>query len=174
MSKESGLPQTVKQRNDLRQILHPPASDLRSYLIETDSPFSQLSTLAGDDIFVKDIQPARRAAIFSENERRARRTASAIPARVIARSYSAMISSHAVPAATISKTWSTMIRVPTKVGAPWQISGSATICCPSLTRFILRSLMLPILIYRGGVPVTTHLNTGKLGWISPTPCYDSV
>ena len=64
MNKESGPPRTVKQRNDLRQILHPPASDLRSYLIETDSPFSQLSTLAGDDIFVKDIQPARRAAIF--------------------------------------------------------------------------------------------------------------
>ena len=40
MSKESGPPQTVKQRNDLRQILHPRASDPRSYVIETDSPFS--------------------------------------------------------------------------------------------------------------------------------------
>ena len=96
----------------------PLASGFFANLHETDSPLSQQQALAGDDVFVENNQPARRTEFFSENERPASRTASAMAARLIARSYSAMISSHGVSAATISKTWSTMMRVPTKVGAP--------------------------------------------------------
>src|SRR5207247_21217 len=106
-------------------------------MTETGSPLLQLGALAGNDIFVEYIQPARRSAFFSENDRPASRTASAIAARLIAPSYSAMISSQGVAAATNSKIWSTMIRVPMKVGVPWQIRGSETTYSPRVTRVLL-------------------------------------
>jgi len=39
--------------------------------------------------------------------------------------------SHDLPSATSSKTCHTMIRVPLKVGLPWQMRGSATMYSPS-------------------------------------------
>src|SRR3989304_6376835 len=99
-------------------------------------PRTQLGTLAGNDIFIKDVQPARRTVFFSEKDRLATRTASVIASRLIAPSYSEMISSHVVPSATMSITCLTMIRVPLKVGLPWQISGSVTMYSPSFRRFI--------------------------------------
>jgi hypothetical protein len=94
----------VEQWQDIIMVFHPLPANFCSDLTEPDSPFFQLSALTGDDIFVEDIQPARRAAFCSERERPASRTASAIAALLIAPPYSVMISSHGVPSATISKT----------------------------------------------------------------------
>jgi len=127
------LPQTIAET---MERLKPEAAYFFTDAPAMNPPRTQLGTLAGNDIFIKDVQPARRIVLFCESDRPASRTASAIASRLIAPSYSAMICSHAMPSATISRTGSTMMRVPLKVGLPWQISGSVTTYSPSFRRFI--------------------------------------
>jgi hypothetical protein len=70
----------------------------------------------------------------SRNVRRANRTVSAIAARLTRPPRAATISSDDSPRARASSTCHTMMRVPLKVGFPWQISGSATMCALSSIR----------------------------------------
>jgi hypothetical protein len=55
--------------------------------------------------------------------------------------------SHVRPAATSSRTCQTMMRVPLKVGLPWQIAGSATIYWPSSIRLDCFVTRWPLLLF---------------------------
>lgn len=84
VGEKCSVTQAVEQGNDFGSVLHSPASDIRPEVLKVNPPRAQQGTLAGNDIFVKDVQPARRMAFFSEKDWPASRTASAIASRLIA------------------------------------------------------------------------------------------
>jgi len=84
MSEECSATQAVEQGNHLGSVLHSPASDIRAYVVKVNPPGAQGGTLAENNIFIKNVQPARRMVFFSERDRPASRTASAIASRLIA------------------------------------------------------------------------------------------
>ena len=75
MSEECGATLMVQQGNDIRSILHSPASDISAQVVEVNPPRAQQRTLARDYVFIEDVQPARRMVFFSEKDRPASRTA---------------------------------------------------------------------------------------------------
>jgi hypothetical protein len=123
----------VKQWNDLF-VFHATAADLVTDLMNANTPASQKVPLAVWDIFIEHNHEAGVSEANSEacvtSASRAKRTDSAIACLEIAPRHSSTMASQAMPLATCSRMSDTRIRVPRKVGSPWQISGSATMYLP--------------------------------------------
>src|SRR5687767_10497032 len=120
----------MQQGEDLL-VFHPLSAHVISHVSHGNAPMSQALALTVNDIFVQNVHaavgPTTYSAACSSKACRAKRTASAIASWVILPRHSSIIVSHARPAATWSSTSATRMRVPRKVGFPWQMSGSATI-----------------------------------------------
>ncbi len=138
-----------------------------SDLAKRDAPLLESWSLIVGKVFVEHVHAAANSESFLGRRRPvppcnscqaspASRTASATAARGIFPLQRVLqIKSQERPAAASSKTCQTMMRVPLKVGLPWQISGSATMNRPISTRdlptlaaifllvFMHRSLRLP-------------------------------
>ena len=123
----------MKQWNNLF-VFHAAATDLVTDLVDANTPAPQEVPLAIWDVFIENNHGADISDLSSEacvtRASRARRTASAIACLEITPRHSSTMVSQAMPLATCSRTSETRIRVPRKVGSPWQISGSHTIYLP--------------------------------------------
>lgn len=138
--KEGDMLDTMEDRNDLG-ILNARMFEIYNQAPKLNAPFAQLITLILSDVFIQQIHAARRKSsrrrkrpCASRSERRAIWTHSAMPTREIRPPQAFTISSGVMPCASSSRICQTIIRVPFKVGLPWQTSGSATMCSPSSTR----------------------------------------
>src|SRR3989441_1796995 len=138
--KEGRVFAAMKKRDDFG-ILDAGTRPIADEEPEWDAPFTQLLALIVPDVFIQQIHAAagnssgwRRRPCRSSKERRARLTLSAMAERVIFPSQALTISAGDMPWASSSRICQTMMRVPLKVGLPWQISGSATMCSPSSRR----------------------------------------
>src|SRR5207249_10281230 len=93
-------------------------------------PAAQKLMLILTNVFIENDHALRdlraEAWLRSANASPSNCTASAMASRETLTRYCHMIVSQSIPAATCLSTWLTLIRVPRKVGWPWQISGSAT------------------------------------------------
>lgn len=137
--------QSVQEWNDVR-VLEAGSAKVVSDAAEGNPPSPKLGQLILGEILVQQVQatanstePGSAARCFpADGDSQAlcaRRTASATAAsgrRPLQRWL--QMKSQERPSATSSKTCQTMMRVPLKVGLPWQISGSATMYRPSSMR----------------------------------------
>jgi hypothetical protein len=143
--KERGAPMTVKEWDDVR-VLNSEPRQLSPDLPEWYMPLLQEGPLVLREVFVQQVQAAASEAALLDGVRaelpvcgnqaaRASLSASATAARAMRPPQRLLqINSHDLPSATSSSTCQTIMRVPLKVGCPWQISGSATIYRPNSTR----------------------------------------
>src|SRR5213592_1174023 len=119
----------MQQDEDLL-VFHPLAAHVIPHVSYGNTPMPQTLALTVNNIFVQNVHaavgPTTYSATCSSKACRAKRTASAMASWVILPRHSSMMVSHAKPAATWSSTSATRMRVPRKVGFPWQMSGSAT------------------------------------------------
>jgi len=125
----------VKQWNNV-VILDSKAGHFPSNLPKRNSPLPKRRALIFGKILVQQVQGAAMVGAAPSQADWASFTASATADKGM-RPFQRLlqINSHERPSATSSSTCQTMIRVPLKVGCPWQISGSAAMWRPSSTRF---------------------------------------
>ena len=145
LGNERDLPMPVQQWDNVI-VLDPEMPRMGANLPERNSPGAKQGPLVIREVLVQQVQAGASSACL-ENGGRASRprlssqdcrdslTASPTAAREIRPPQRVpQIKSHDRPSATSSSTCQTMMRVPLKVGLPWQISGSATMHWPSSTR----------------------------------------
>ncbi len=147
--KERGAPMTVKEWDDVR-VLDSEPRQLSPDLSEWYMLLLQEWPLVLREVLVQKVQAAARETARLDGVRaelpvcgnqaaRASFSASATAPRAMRPPQRWLqINSHDLPSATSSSTCQTMMRVPLKVGCPWQISGSATIYRPNSTRCLER------------------------------------
>ena len=145
-SEEGWTWKTVKQWNNI-VILDAGVGDLVPNLPVRNSPCSKKEALVCRKVLVQQVQAAAKVLNGAEVSSTSRPlpsnhaflaswTASATAASGMRPLHRVLqIKSHDLPAATSFRTWKTMMRVPLKVGLPWQISGSATMYLPSSIRW---------------------------------------
>ena len=113
----------------------PLASGIDPNLLRRYPRCFQQESLVGENILVRNDQARARSSTYSgtvywaewsRNAWLANRTASEMASWETAPRHSSTIVSQATPLATCSMTSATGIRVPRKVGWPWQIAGSQT------------------------------------------------
>jgi len=173
---EKGNPtELMQQGNDVR-IFGAQARHFTANSSEGNSPLPEELRLIPGKVFVQQVQ----AATNSVPRRRVRRagpscrlsqalsaslTASPTAARGMRPSQRTLqIKSQERPSTTSSNTCQTMIRVPLKVGWPWQINGSATMCRPNSTR---SAVPLFRLVMTAVYQPTTALASGT-AWVTGT------
>src|SRR6266404_4386003 len=126
----------MKKRNYFA-ILNSTVSDFLAKLAESDPPTSQDQSLATGNVLVEKFQWATSSGsgagtdsnVVSASE--AMRTTSLIASSFTFPSQSPMMVCQSSPLATCASTVLTRMRVPRKVGLPWQIRGSATMYLPN-------------------------------------------
>src|ERR1043166_6553529 len=130
----------MKKRDDF-SILDAGTRQIADEEPEWNAPFTQLLALIVPDVFIQQIHAAagnssgwRRRPCLSSKERRARLTLSAMARRATFPFQALTISAGDMPWASSSRICQTIMRVPLKVGLPWQTNGSATMCSPSSRR----------------------------------------
>jgi len=142
--REEGHPSLPMQQDKDLRILRSRASQLPPHLPERDVPLPQQRPLVFREVLVQQVQAAARAGVLGLRTGRrygrsqaspASRTASATAASGIRPPQRVpQMKSQDRPSATSSNTCQTMMRVPLKVGWPWQMAGSATMYWPSSIR----------------------------------------
>jgi hypothetical protein len=139
LSEQRDATNLMQQGNNIG-VLNPEPADVPSNSWEPNAPRLKKGRLVCRKVFVQQIQAAaksealRRAGLpcWSSQALCANLTASATAAKGIRPSQRTLqIKSQERPSATSSSTCQTMIRVPLKVGWPWQIKGSAMMCRPN-------------------------------------------
>jgi hypothetical protein len=123
---EKGRSRELVEQSDDGVIREPSASHLAADLTHWNPPTAQELPLMLGNILVEEIHPAMSASSWVNKASRAKRTASPMASLLTSPRQSSTIASQAMPVATCSKTSATKMRVPTNVGLPWQIAGSAT------------------------------------------------
>ena len=146
--------------------------NMLSNLSKRYAPIMKEVLLVIGEVFVQQVQAAASAACpdgdvltnlprLSSQARRESLTASATAAKAMRPPQRVLqINSQERPSATSSRTCQTIIRVPLKVGLPWQISGSATIYSPSSSRCPVpcRGLLLPFFVVTLKTLIAAHEN----------------
>jgi len=169
LGKKGDPPVPVEQRQNII-VFDAEMAGMEANLPERNSPGAKQGPLVVREVLVQQVQAGvstgrlengGRASLprLSSQDSRDSLTASPTAAREIRPPQRVpQINSQDRPSATSSSTCQTMMRVPLKVGLPWQISGSATMNRPSSTRsekrcggwrspfFILKTLYL--VLYR--------------------------
>ena len=139
---ERGSAEPVEQWEDI-VVGHALVTGIDSNLPNGDPATPQCLTLALDNVLVEEVHVAGVSAPNRANVWQARSTASAIASLGMLPRHSVTISSQSFPLATCFRTCSTMIRVPAKVGFPWQTSGSITMNRPKCV-FLGRIMRSPL------------------------------
>jgi len=159
LGEESHAPLSMKKRKYVI-IFDSKIADMLANLTKRYSPIMKDELLVVREVFVQQVQAAANAVCpdgdvstnlprLSSQAWRESLTASATAAKAMRPPQRVLhMNSQERPSATSSRTCQTMIRVPLKVGFPWQISGSATIYWPSSSRCPVpcRALLLPLFV----------------------------
>jgi len=126
--REERRPAQSKQEWNQFLVLHALVAEFVADLSNWDAPASQQLPLALQDVLVENVHAAAglnaSSCACSRKVSPAVRTASAMAPALRLPRHSSMMLSQAMPLATCSSTSATRIRVPRKVGCPWQTFGS--------------------------------------------------
>jgi hypothetical protein len=153
LSEEGNPTELMQQGNDVR-VLGSQTRHFTANPAEWNSPRPEELRLIPGKVLVQQVQAATNSVLLRTVRRAgpswrlsqalsASLTASPTAARGMRPSQRTLqIKSQERPSTTSSNTCQTMIRVPLKVGWPWQIDGSATMCRPNSTRSAVPFLRL--------------------------------
>ncbi len=128
------------QKRNYCIVFHSPVSDFITNLTNLDAPATKKLTLAFRYVLIQNVHAQAdsiaSSCVWVTSASRASRKASAIASLLNAPCHSSIIASHAIPLSNCSSTSFTEIRVPLKMGAPWQIAGSETMYRPKCFSFM--------------------------------------